>query len=143
MMRLFPAVFCAVSCFLVCGGELTVFDGGNLNGKLASKAEIRNGSLRFRTSDAIKLKLVPPKPDLTGYTQLEITYTANRAGDKFRFTMTSNPPGADKWNYFAAPGQITIAKGKQKTVIDLVNLSRSRQPLGKDQIQTLDFNFTG
>ena len=90
--------------------ELVIFNDGKLNGKLASKAEIKNGKLRFSTSNAIKLKIAPATPDLSKYTQLEITVVANRANDQFRLTLTSNPANANKWNYYCVPGKFTFAR---------------------------------
>ena len=123
--------------------ELVIFSDGKLNGQLASKAEIKNGKLRFSTSNAIKLKIAPATPDLSKYTQLEITVVANRANDQFRLTLTSNPANANKWNYYCVPGKFTFTKGPQKMIIDLSKLIKSRNPIGKHQIQTIDFNFTG
>ncbi|MBO5792443.1 MAG: hypothetical protein J6S54_08220, partial [Lentisphaeria bacterium] len=102
----------------------------------------KEGRLRFCTSDAIKLKLVPPTPDVSKYTHLEMHFNSNREGDHFRFTITANPPDAKKWNYYYAPIQ-SIVKGMQKITIDLTKLNKARNPLGKDKVQTLDFNFTG
>ncbi|MBQ6596029.1 MAG: hypothetical protein IJH79_00620, partial [Lentisphaeria bacterium] len=86
-MILFLTLFSAMAA--ASGGDLVLFEKGRLHGALKSAAAVRDGKLVFRTSDATKLILAPPAPDLSRYDRLDMTFTASRGGDSYRFTMTS------------------------------------------------------
>ena len=140
-MILFLTLFSAMAA--ASGGDLVLFEKGRLHGALKSAAAVRDGKLVFRTSDATKLILAPPAPDLSRYDRLDMTFTASRGGDSYRFTMTSNPPGSTVWNYYFAPVNTIGAQGKQTVSVDLAGMHASRKPVGRDRIQTLEFNFVG
>lgn len=143
MKKLLLLFIIALAAFIVKSEELIIFENGKLNGKLGCKAVIKNNKLMFKNTDAIKLIFIPSTSKLAKYTQLEMYFAANRAKDKMRFTMTANPKGATKWNYYCADIQEIPSKGPQKITVDLSTLRTSRQPLSKDNIQSIEFNFTG
>lgn len=125
------------------GKPLVLFGSGKLSCKLKTPGRVENGKLIFSTTDATKLIIESPTQDLRPYDTLRVVFEPSRTGDQYRFTMTANPPGATDWNYYFGNIGTIDQMGKQTLSVDLTRLGRSRNPLGMDHIQSIEFNFIG
>lgn len=140
---LFAVLLALVFPCAVFAGELALFDNGKLSGaKLTTPAVFKDGKMVVKLSQTARITLVPESADLSGYQTLEITLSAQDAGDQYMLVLTSQKPDAKAWSYFYAP-KAKLAAGKQVLTFPLIYLERNRQPLGLNNIQRIEMCFAG
>lgn len=151
-MRLFSTFSCLAAILLFNSVRVSAADAADAfavfkNGKLAGTAGpgIITGSsgLIYANSASNRLTIRLADRDISKYDFLNITFTSNRTGDQFRLTATSNPPDAQKWNYYFDRIRTITSQDRQTIRFALRGMNVSRNPVGWHDIQSFELCFAG
>ena len=151
-MRLFSTFSCLAAILLFNSVRVSAADAADAfavfkNGKLAGTAGpgIITGSsgLIYANSACNRMTIRLADRDISKYDFLNITFTSNRTGDQFRLTATSNPPDAQKWNYYFDRIRTITSQDRQTIRFALREMNVSRNPVGWHDIQSFELCFAG
>lgn len=120
-----------------------IFRDGKLTGTAGPGIIAGANRLIYANSACNRLTVRLTDRDISKYDFLTVVFTPNRAGDQYRLTATSNPPEAQKWNYYFDRIRTITGQGKQTVRFALREMNVSCSPVGWHEIQSLELCFAG